>query len=71
MTSCCRLLLQMQTQLTGLIRISRDREAPQNSKMSHTAVSLLTVNGLLPPLSTFVLFVVILLGLVHSDAPSW
>lgn len=49
-----------------LIRISVKREAAQTSKMSDTAVSSLTANGLLSPASSFVFFVVVLLGPSHS-----
>lgn len=55
-----------------LIRISVKREAAQTSKMSDTAVSSLTANGLLSPASSFVFFVVVLLGPSHSgDAANW
>lgn len=55
-TCCCMLLLQIQPSSIGLIRISLEREALQTSKMSDTAVSSLTVNGLLFPASPFVFF---------------
>lgn len=69
-TYCCLLLLQIQ--LTDLIR---KEKAPRmwNSKMSDTAVSSLTVNGLLPPVfQPLSSCVDILLSLVHStDALRW
>lgn len=55
-TCCCILLLQIQHSSIGLIRISLERKALQTSKMSDTAVSSLTVNGLLFPSVSLCLF---------------
>lgn len=48
--------MQMLRVSVGLIRISPQKEAPQISEMSDTAVSSLTANGLRFPWSLFVVF---------------